>query len=204
MAMRIAPAENHGLMRQGLCPGSSAKNFKSFENVSIFARRSKQRSPGGRFHPKGHLSASRGRLLVENTCPEGQWTVFAEAFDDGGMNGTTSPTHRRSGRAFHKMRVEAQGRAHNGKKFKESCETVVVNAHGGLLLLKHEIDNGEMLVLMNPETLEEQECRVVYQGEPCEKGQRIGVEFLTPAPRFWGLEFSELATPGGGDATAVH
>jgi hypothetical protein len=143
-------------------------------------------------------------LLVGNTCPEDQWTVFAEAFDDDSM-GTTSPTHRRSGRALHRMRVEAQGRAHNGKKFKESCETVVVNAHGGLLMLKHEIDNGEMIVLTNPETLEDQECRVVYQGEPCEKGQRIGVEFLTPAPRFWGLEFSELSTPGGGgDATAVH
>jgi hypothetical protein len=153
---------------------------------------------------RGHLAAKQGRLLVENTCPEGQWTVFAEAFDDDSM-GTTSPTHRRSGRAFHRMRVEAQGRAHNGKKFKEACETVVVNAHGGLLMLKHEIDNGEMIVLTNPETLEEQECRVVYQGEPCEKGQRIGVEFLTPAPRFWGLEFGELSTlGGGGDATAVH
>jgi len=143
-------------------------------------------------------------LLVGNTCPEGQWTVFAEAADDCGMNGTTSPTHRRSGRAFHKMRVQAQGRAHSGKKFKETCETVVVNAHGGLLMLKHEIDNGEILVLTNPETLEDQECRVVYQGEPCEKGQRIGVEFLTPAPRFWGLEFGELSALGDGDATAVH
>lgn len=151
-------------------------------------------------------SASQGRqrLLVENTCPEGQWTVFAMEFDDGDMNETTAPTHRRSGRAFHKMRVQAQGRAHNGKKFKEACETVVVNAHGGLLMLKHEIDNGEMIVLTNPETLEEQECRVVYQGEPCERGQRIGVEFLTPAPRFWGLEFGELATSGGGDASVVH
>ena len=70
---------------------------------------------------------------------------------------------------------------------------MVVNAHGGLLFLKHEIDNGEMLVLTNPETLEDQECRVVFQGEPCEKGQRIGVEFLTPAPRFWGLEFGEIS-----------
>ena len=149
-------------------------------------------------------SPGRQRLLVGNTCPEGQWTVFALPFDDGDMNETTSPTHRRSGRAFHKMRVQAQGRAHNGKKFKEACETVVVNAHGGLLMLKHEIDNGEMIVLTNPETLEEQECRVVYQGEPCERGQRIGVEFLTPAPRFWGLEFGELAAPSGGDASAVH
>jgi len=88
------------------------------------------------------------------------------------------------------MRVQAQGRGHNGKKFRETCETLVVNGYGGLLLLKHEIDNGEMLVITNPETLEEQECRVVYLGEPGDK-QRVGVEFLTPAPRFWGVEFVE-------------
>src|SRR2546430_11978752 len=46
-------------------------------------------------------------------------------------------------RVFHKMRVEVQGRAHNRKKFKETCETVVVNGHGGLLMLKHEVDNGD-------------------------------------------------------------
>lgn len=105
------------------------------------------------------------------------------------MSELQTKTPRRSGRVFHKMRVQAQGRGHDGRKFKESCETVVVNAHGGLLVLKHEIDNGEMLVLTNPLTQEEQECRVVYQGEPNDRGQRIGVEFLTPAPRFWGVEF---------------
>ena len=112
----------------------------------------------------------------------------------------TTTTRRRSGRLFHKIKVKAQGRAHNGKKFKESAETVVVNAHGALLMMKHEIDNGEMLVLTNPLTQEEQECRVVYQGEPCERGQRIGVEFLTPAPRFWGVEFGEKASGDGGES----
>ena len=107
------------------------------------------------------------------------------------MNETVSVTPRRSGRAFHKIRIQAQGRTHDGKKFKETCETVVVSAHGGLLLLKHEVDSREMLVLTNPLTQEEQECRVVYLSEPLEKGQRVGVEFLTPAPRFWGVEFPD-------------
>jgi hypothetical protein len=100
------------------------------------------------------------------------------------------------------MRVQAQGRGHNGKKFRETCETLVVNGHGGLLLLKHEIDDGEMLVITNPETMEEQECRVVYLGDLGDKGQRVGVEFLTPAPRFWGVEFVE--TPSADDSSAVH
>ncbi len=134
------------------------------------------------------------RLPMENTCTEGQIDARGVAVDDGAMNEVISATPRRSSRAFHKIRVQAQGRAHDRKKFKETCETVVVSAHGGLLLLKHEVDSGEMLVLTNPETLEEQECRVVYLGEPLAKGQRVGIEFLTPAPRFWGVEFSTAAS----------
>jgi hypothetical protein len=130
------------------------------------------------------------RLRLRNTCTEGQIDGDAGALEYGRMSEITAATPRRSGRVFHKMRVEAQGRAHNRKKFKETCDTVVVNAHGGLLLLKHEVDNGEMLVITNPETQEELECRIVYLGEPGDKGQRVGIEFLTPAPRFWGVEFS--------------
>ena len=126
---------------------------------------------------------------MENTCTEDQIDARRWAVDYDPMSEVISETPRRSARAFHKIRVQAQGRAHDRKKFKETCETVVVSVHGGLLLLKHEVDNGEVLVLTNPLTQEEQECRVVYLGEPREKGQRVGIEFLTPAPRFWGVEF---------------
>ena len=111
------------------------------------------------------------------------------------MGEVISAIPRRSARAFHKIRVQAQGRTHGRKKFKETCETVVVSACGGLLLLKHEVENGEMLVLTNLLTQEEQECRVVYLGEPVAKGQRVGIEFLTPAPRFWGVEFPNEPSP---------
>ena len=87
------------------------------------------------------------------------------------------------------MKLQALGRNHEGKKFREVCETLVVNSHGGLLMLKHEVDNDEMLVLVNPETQEEQECRIVFTGESGSKGIRVGVEFLTPAPHFWGIDF---------------
>jgi hypothetical protein len=123
--------------------------------------------------------------------------------EDGSMSEVTFTAPRRSGRLFHKMRVQAKGRGHDGRKFKEVCETVVVNSHGGLLLLKHEIDNGEMLVLIHPETQEEQECRVVFQGDAGDRGQRVGVEFLTPAPRFWGLDFVDSpSSTDGGSATS--
>ena len=80
---------------------------------------------------------------------------------------------------------------------------MVVNSHGGLLLLKHEIDQGEMIVLTNPDTDEEQECRVVFLGEPNDNGQRVGVEFLTPAPRFWGLEFADGLVVASGQETSI-
>jgi hypothetical protein len=108
---------------------------------------------------------------------------------DDGMNETMFAIGRRSKRRFHKMRVQALGRAHDGRKFKEICETQVVNEHGGLLFLRHEVDNGETLVIVNPLTQEEQECRIVFVGEMLDRGQRVGVEFLTPAPHFWGIDF---------------
>ena len=114
------------------------------------------------------------------------------------MNEAVYVSERRSQRIFHKMRVQAQGRSHEGRKFREVCETVVVNAHGGLLNLRHEVDNGELIVLVNPLTQEEQECRVVFIGEPGERGQRIGEEFLTPAPQFWGIDFEARYSSGPG------
>ena len=111
------------------------------------------------------------------------------------MQETTHISSRRSQRVFHKMRLQVHGRAHGGKKFREICETVVVNAHGGLLTLSNEVDDGEMLVLENPVTQEEQECRIVFIGEAGNRGQRVGVEFLTPAPHFWGIEFEASPRP---------
>lgn len=113
-------------------------------------------------------------------------------------------SQRRSQRMFHKMRLQALGRSHDGRKFREICETLVVSAHGGLLNLSHEVDNGEMLVLVNPETQEEQECRIVYLGETGRRGTRVGVEFLTPAPHFWGIDFEARPSNGSDGAETTH
>jgi len=89
-----------------------------------------------------------------------------------------------------RIRVIVEGKNIRGRKFRESCHTIVVNAHGGLLYLNQELESGAMLVVSNPFTQDELECRVVFLGELGEKGQRVGVEFLTPAPRFWGVELT--------------
>ena len=104
-------------------------------------------------------------------------------------------TPRRSSRVFMRLRVVAAGKNLDGRKFREACETIVVNAHGGLLYLGQPLELGAMIVLVNPFTQEEQECRIVYLGDATEKGQRVGVEFLSPAPHFWGVEFKPADWP---------
>lgn len=104
---------------------------------------------------------------------------------------STFTKDRRSSRVFMRLRVIIAGKDHNRRRFREACETIVISAHGALLVLSHSVDDGEQLVITNPFTQEEQECRVVYLGEDSGKGQRVGIEFLTPAPHFWGMEFTQ-------------
>jgi hypothetical protein len=106
------------------------------------------------------------------------------------MAPSTYARERRSSRVFTRVRVMAAGKNQHGRRYREACETIVVSAHGGLLCISQPMAMDALLILTNPLTQEEQECRVVYLGDESDKGQRVGVEFLTPAPRFWGLEFS--------------
>jgi hypothetical protein len=98
---------------------------------------------------------------------------------------------RRSSRVFRRIPVQLAGKNQRGRRFRRACETIVINAHGALLYLDEEMQMGSLLVLTNPFTQDEQECRVVYLGDDSDKGQRVGIEFLTPAPRFWGIEFAQ-------------
>jgi hypothetical protein len=104
---------------------------------------------------------------------------------------TTSSSERRSSRVFTRIPIKAKGKEHAGRRFSENSQTIVINAHGGLLYLQAEMALGAELVLVNPATEEEQECRVVYLGDTSDRGTRIGVEFLSPSPHFWGVEFAQ-------------
>ena len=91
--------------------------------------------------------------------------------------------------------MRASGKNIQGRKFRENSQTIVINAHGALLYLQEEITMGNQLVLINPVTEEELECRVVYLGEMSDKGTRVGIEFLSPSPHFWGVDFAPKDWP---------
>lgn len=111
---------------------------------------------------------------------------------------------RRSSRVFTRIPVRAQGKNSQGRSFKQNSQTIVINAHGGLLYLQEEVAMGAEIVLVNPATEEEQDCRVVYVGDTSDKGTRIGVEFLSPSPHFWGIEFTQQDWPSRGPASLTH
>jgi hypothetical protein len=111
------------------------------------------------------------------------------------MDPTAQDNQRRSSRVFIKLPVHVSGKTKDGRAFREMTETVVVNAHGGLLYLNAPVTMDAMLTLTSPVTSEEQECRVVFFGTASDKGTRVGVEFLSPAPRFWGVEFPPTDWP---------
>ena len=119
------------------------------------------------------------------------------------MTQTTYAQERRSSRMFKRIRVVAAGKNQHGRRYREACETIVINVYGGLLCIPQPLEMDAPLALTNPFTQEEQECRVVHLGEESDKGWRIGVEFLTPAPRFWGVEFSAPAQPAAPVPTPV-
>ena len=109
---------------------------------------------------------------------------------------------RRSSRVFIKLRTQVSGKNADGRSFRETRETIVVNAHGALFYLQAPLAMGAIVTVTNPDTLEEQESRVVFVGSTSDRGQRIGVEFLTPAPRFWGVEFPPPDWPQNTDAAS--
>jgi len=116
----------------------------------------------------------------------------------------TSSKERRSSRVFTRIPVRASGKNHQGRKFRENSQTIVINAHGALLYLNEELDMGAQIVLINPVTEEEQECRVVYLGDLCEKGTRVGVELLSPSPHFWGVDFTPQDWPAQHPSGQAH
>jgi len=138
---------------------------------------------GSRVCPSGQVPSWNAPALGALT-PRRTWLTMIS------MPVPSISSERRSTRIFLRLRVVVAGKNSDGRRFREACETIVINAHGGLLYLNQTVAMDAMLVLANPFTQEEMECRIVYLGDAVEKGQRVGVEFLSPAPRFWGVELA--------------
>jgi hypothetical protein len=84
-----------------------------------------------------------------------------------------------------RVSVQLAGAAH----FDEETHTLLLNAHGALILLSTSVGKGQRLQLLNTATGDRAECIVAYLGR--RQGDRIevGVEFILPNPNFWHVAF---------------
>jgi len=96
---------------------------------------------------------------------------------------------RRSQRVL--LRIPVQVIAHDADKnpVSEMTYTAVVNAHGGLIYSSLKVTPGQSIILKNPETNEEQLCRVVRADRASDGRTEVGLEFVKPAPNFWHVAF---------------
>jgi len=92
---------------------------------------------------------------------------------------------RRTERVPLSVPVFVYGRGERNEPFHEETNSLVVNAHGALLILASKVKFGQELWLTNPETRDERSCHVVRVGKKMWKRAEVAVAFAEPAPTFW-------------------
>ena len=96
---------------------------------------------------------------------------------------------RRSQRVVARIRVRVLRQDGAGETISEDTHTLVVNAHGALLILAMKVRPGETLTLENWVARDRQQIRVVRIGQKQGSKHEVAIEFSTPAPRFWHIDF---------------
>jgi len=104
--------------------------------------------------------------------------------------------NRRSKRLALQVPVRVYGQERVRGAFREEVRTLSISAHGSLVPLATSVELGQVLVVMNRMTGEEQECRVAYVGPIAEGKSKVGLAFRHPAPHFWQVDFPQVKPLG--------
>jgi hypothetical protein len=102
---------------------------------------------------------------------------------------TLDPGRRRSMRVLLSVPINVTGKTRNNEDFSEDARTLVVNAHGALISLAAKVAPDQKIVMSNKSTRNSQECRVVYVGNAPAGKVQMGLEFISPCPSFWQIDF---------------
>jgi hypothetical protein len=96
---------------------------------------------------------------------------------------------RRSERVMLQMKITVIAEDVERKSHQEEALTLVVNAHGGLLKMRMEMQIGQPMLLVNPQNGVEQNCRVVRVDDTSPEYFAVAFEFDKPNPKFWPVVF---------------
>jgi len=105
------------------------------------------------------------------------------------METQAQQNRRRSERVLLRMSVMVLAENEQRRQIQEEAKTQVVNAHGGLMMMKTHLHIGQSFLLKNPQTGSEMSCRVVRVDEAGTEYFNIAFEFDRPAPKFWRITF---------------
>jgi hypothetical protein len=105
------------------------------------------------------------------------------------MNTNRWSKNRRSQRIELNVPVVVYRALGEGPQFYENTQTLVVSAHGALMVLTDLVAPRQRLLMQNPTSGENLECRVVSVKKELIGPPKVAVEFTRPAPGFWHLAF---------------
>ena len=80
-----------------------------------------------------------------------------------------------------------RGEAEGTPGFEKDALTLIVNAHGALIMLEAKVAVGHKVIVTNIQSREELEGAVAYVGPAYAGVARIGIQFSKPTPEFWSL-----------------
>jgi hypothetical protein len=97
---------------------------------------------------------------------------------------------RRSQRVMMHIPVRISGQAAGPPSlFEEETHTLAVSAHGALIVATSPVYRGQRFTLSNERTKASLECVVVHVDRSASGAINVGVEFMLPNSRFWGVAF---------------
>lgn len=104
---------------------------------------------------------------------------------------------RRSKRVQHKTPVVVRFQGANKQSITEKTHTIIVSAHGALILLAASVKTQQIIRLENLDLGEELLCRVVNLGPTLMGKTQVAVEFIIPKPEFWGTRPNSKTSESG-------
>ena len=82
-----------------------------------------------------------------------------------------------------------EGNAVNRSPFKEEAHTIVLNAHGALVEMAAQLDQGQFVTMRNARTNDAAECQVKLVTPSAGGKFSTALEFTKPNPSFWHVSF---------------
>jgi hypothetical protein len=122
-----------------------------------------------------------------------------------GLQPMPNERRRRTERLFLRYPIRVEGFDCQGRNFSETTHTVVVNRHGGRVLLKAELAAGQTIKITHIVSGREADFRVVgLAGSPGESGGEWGVECRDEGINFWGISFPPMDESVGSSSVLLE